>query len=327
MIKLEARDSSLSAFDKIAQEISGFSDKFGLPEISSVEKVSGGVAHHVYRLETGQENFFLKIRGDRFSTIPEIEINPKDIEFEHRSLELLGSFLPDNIVKPVFFDKERNFMILQDAMPNGETLETEFLNNNVSGETTAVMGELLREIHERTSDVVDPVRKLDDRDFYDLKLQHRFSYRKDPVLNSTIESLQMRNRQIVLGDFSPKNVAVNDGGEHLVLFDLEDVHQGNPVVDVAFGAGHIIVHSLDDSEKAINLTEHFLKAYGENSQDHTLKALTIGVLMYRLDSVIPYPVQVGERKMRIINQAESLLADFQLPTINWHDLINRLLVN
>src|SRR5690242_13099419 len=102
-----------------------------LPIINEIASVTGGVVHYVYLVKAGQERFYIKIRKDKFLQIPEIACNPADIAIEHRALTLFHRISPENFPRVMSFDAEKFYLVLSDAMPNGEDLETLFLEHRV----------------------------------------------------------------------------------------------------------------------------------------------------------------------------------------------------
>lgn len=301
---------------------------YGLPSLTSAEVASGGFAHHVYRLSSGEGRFYLKLRGYNFPQIPEIKTNPQDVVYEHKAVSLLHSLLPDNFPKVVYFNQERGLMILTDAMPNGDTLETLLNARQVSAGILKRLGKTLRSVHNQTSEVSASIREGGDHAFSATKLEHRFGYRNNPTLNSLVQELSLDiPRQIIIGDLSPKNIGVNDGGERFMFFDLEDAHRGTVIFDVGFLLGQIILHAHEDPRCAISFTESFLNGYGgKDLSQRLLKIIALGTMLYRLDSIIPHNIEVSENdKKMLIRNIEEILAIWDLERISWQRLIYRVL--
>lgn len=313
---------------RIAEEVLENPSAYRLPKITSTEMVAGGVAHYVYRLNTSQERFYLKIRGACFPSIPEIRTNPSDIAYEHKALTMLGSLLPDHFPKVVFFDPQRALMILTDALPDGNTLEDLLHEKKATPAILKNIGTTLRKIHDSSNSIPGSIREDGDNEFFAIKLQHRFRYRSNPILNDLVDELTNRQpRQIIIGDPAPKNIGVNSGGERLIFFDLEDVHRGNVVSDVGYIAGHLILNAHSSAQRAAVALESFLRGYDDRDLDGRLvKGIALGTMMYRLDSIIPYSIGLSrEDELTLLVAVEEALSDHDLSLVSWWDLINSIL--
>ncbi len=302
---------------------------YGLPKLRSASVAFGGVAHYVFRLESDSNAFYLKIRDDHFPNIPSIKIDPADIAYEFKALSLLHVLLPDNFPEVVYFDPVRAFIVETSVNPDGKTLQQLFYEHIIDHNISCTFGETLRRVHDATKPITDPIRGNKEEAFFVTKLQHRFGYRHNHVLSEMIHELTHNHpRQLIIGDPSPKNVAIGSDGKHLVFFDLEDVHQGCAVFDVGFVLGHLILHCCDSAVNAIMAVNGFLESYGVKDCDlRILRILALGTILYRLDSIIPYPIDLSnQEKTNLKKNVELVLADSLIEDNSWHDLVNRILV-
>lgn len=267
------------------------SDDFllSLPHIDGISPVMGGVAHQVFEIRSGDKRYYLKIRGDRFASIPEITCNPADIVFEYRALTAFHQVAPDNFPQVLAFDEDRHYLLITDAMPNGEKLENLFLKGKVTPTMLFNFGRTLTRIHAASSSCQDALRDGGNHVYYHTVLGHRFGYRHHPVLDGLVQSFSaLDNKQLILGDVSPKNIGVNNNGELFIFFDLETAHQGDVVF--AYFLGHILVHSLASAETALVDVESYTQGYGQHDFDDLMvKRIALGTMLYRLRSTIPYP--------------------------------------
>lgn len=292
---------------------------------------SGGVAHHVYCIKTVKGDFYLKIRGESFPNIPEIRINPADITNEYKALTLFGTTMSDNFPQIIFFDPERTFIILTDAMYDGKSLEVLFHEKKATPKVLINLGITLRKIHGFSISISESIRDDNDAEFFAIKLQHRFGYRNNPILDRVVNELTYHQpRQIILGDPSPKNIGVNNDGKRLIFFDLEDVHNGVLVFDVGFVIGHIILHNCNSPHHAIVHLNGFIEGYQvfQHLNNHLTKAIALGTILYRLESVIPYPVGISdEEKSTLLGKVEGALDALDLASTTWQDVIQYALDN
>lgn len=303
--------------------LDGDSFLLSLPRIDEISPIMGGVAHQVFQIRSEDNRYYLKIRGDRFASIPEITCNPADIVFEYRALTALHQAAPDNFPQVLAFDEDKHYLILSDAMPNGEKLEDLFLKGEVTPTMLFNFGETLTRIHSASSSYQDAVRDGGDHVYYHTVLGHRFGYRHNPVLDSLVQSLSaLDSKQLILGDVSPKNIGANNNGESFIFFDLETAHQGDVVFDYAYFLGHILVHSLASAETTLTNVESYVQGYGRhNFDDLMIKQIALGILLYRLRSVIPYPTGLDIEQTVVMEQKVESMLPYDLAQLSWAEII------
>jgi len=142
-------------------------------QIHEVSPVSGGVAHHVYRVRTDSDIFYLKIRGNRFAQMPEIACNPVDICNEKKALMVFNEISPENFPRILSFNEEKFYMILTNALPNGELLQDLLLKGDISESMLFNLGGTLKNIHQRSMFYQQDIRKNGDSQHYEKKLSQR----------------------------------------------------------------------------------------------------------------------------------------------------------
>lgn len=303
--------------------ISGDSFLLSLPYIDGVSPVLGGVAHQVFQIRSGDDRYYLKIRGDRFASIPEITCNPADIVFEYRALTAFHQATPDNFPRVLAFNEGEHYLILSDAIPNGEKMEDLFLGGRATPIMLFNFGETLAGIHSATNSYQDAVRDSGDQPYYHTVLSHRFGYRHNPVLDNLVQSLSaLDNKQLILGDVSPKNIGTNNNGELFIFFDLETAHQGDVVFDYAYFLGHILIHSLASAETALTYLESYVQGYGHsNFDDLMVKQIALGILLYRLRSIVPYPTRLDTEQTTTMEQKIEAILPYDLTQLSWQEII------
>lgn len=301
------------------------SDNFllSLPHIDRISPVTGGVVHQVFQIVSGDKRYYLKIRGNRFASIPEITCNPADIVFEHRALTAFRQVSPDNFPQVLAFDEDRHYLILSDAMPNGEKMKDLFLKKEITSTTLFNFGRTLKGTHIASSSCHDAIRDGGDQAYYHTVLGHRFGYRHDPTLDGLVQSLSaLDNKQLILGDASPKNIGVNNNGGLFIFFDLETAHQGDVVFDYAYFLGHILVHSLASAESALTAVESYIQGYGQHDFDDLMvKQIALGTMLYRLRSIIPYPTGLDTMQTAVMEQKVESMLPHDLTRPSWAEII------
>ncbi len=297
---------------------------FSIGTFNEIETVSGGLIHHVYRLTSPDEVLYLKIRGSTFSRLPNIGLNPDDIQYEKKIMDLLEQKLPDMFPHVVSHYETDHALLMTDVMPSGVTLEGLFNAGNVSEEMMLECGKAVTRFQKAVASS-SPVRPDNDNLSYSNNLLYRLGYLGIPEVDKAIEQLKQMPRQLIFADFSPKNIGINANNK-VTFCDLELVHSGNTIFDVGFLASHILLHSKGAGE-GIRRLESFLIGYlsepNTDLDEELLKVLILGIGLFRLDNpVIPYslPINENEKKKRITKIRKILSSDIK----QWSQIIERM---
>lgn len=270
--------------------------------VDAVAPITGGVAHRVYRIESRKDTYYLKIRGDHFAAIPSIACNPDDISNEYRALRLFGNAAPDRFPEVLSFNKDRHYLVLSDVIQDGSKLEQTLMGGRPPEGLFRLYGQTLAAIQRKTAHITEPIRPEGDETYYRTVLGHRFGYRNHPILDNAVDSLsRLPNRQLIMGDPAPKNMGIRRNGKLLTFFDLETAHLGNAEFDYAYGLAHTILHTIPNIEPMQQAVRDFLSGYGKVLYDSKLiYRLTLGIILYRLHSVIPYPIALSSKEKAIM---------------------------
>ncbi len=296
-----------------------------LPHVDNVVRVSGGVVHHVYQITSDEKRYYLKIRGATFAQIPEISCNPDDIINEYNALILLGGMSPENFPRAMSFNSGKSYLVLSDAMPDGELLEKLFLEGRVTSDIMFHLGATLKKIHSLSRSYNDDLRANGDTAHYEKKLLDRFGYRQNPVLDGMVDDLRREDRQLILGDVAPKNIGVNNEGKLFIFFDLEDAHRGNAIFDYGYLIGHILLHTFTFPESAIEDIEAFCKGYNSDQFDEgMIKKIALGIILYRLGSIVPYQTNLTSSQKLIIQQRIERILSNKLISKPWGEIISTI---
>jgi len=293
--------------------------------IKTAYPVSGGVAHRVYCLEANDRKSYLKIRGDHFAAIPSIACNPADISHEYEAIRKFSRAAPEHFPQVVTFDPDRHYLVVTDVVGDGEKLEDVLVRGERPDGIFGLYGQTLSLIQRATAAIREPIRSSGDEEYYKIVLGHRFGYRHHPVLDAVVEKLgTLSNRQLIMADPAPKNMGIKNN-KTLTFFDLETAHQGNPEFDFAYGLAHTLLHTIPQVEDMQTATRQFLDGYGPVAYDHKLVTqLALGIILYRLHSIIPYPVRLSSGEKRIVElHLEKMLHDIS-GNESWREIIDRM---
>jgi thiamine kinase-like enzyme len=153
-----------------------------------------------------------------------------------------------------------------------DTWKSQLMQGIIDVETAGFAASLLRQIHALSYKIDEKHQnEFKNQDYFiQLRIEafHRFLIQKYPELqadiNKLIDELTLEKTCLVHGDFSPKNMLVKVSGE-IVLLDFEVAHWGNPVFDVAYCIGHLMLKAwyLNKTDEIFNLICSFLNSYGK----------------------------------------------------------------
>ena len=284
----------------------------------SEEEITDGVVHQVVRLKSSRSLVILKHRGFHCRRIPTAPLDPHDVRFEARALQLLNSLFPNLFPALLYFDEIAHTLILSDLAAVDLEEGRRFLNSaspqrlklgcNLIVQTLA---ECHRSMRQSLPDV--SLRPDGDQAFFNRNMFERIGYHGTEAAEALVQALAKLPRQLIIGDFGPKNMLI---GEHSFrVFDLEHVHRGPVVFDVAFFLAHVVLHRMHtDSAEAIQalideLLVNYESVYSMNSDDRVVIGPIIAAVMaYRLKNpIVPYALNLTD-EFRERQAQESLAA-------------------
>jgi 5-methylthioribose kinase len=232
-------------------------------EAPSISVLGGGVSNRVVMVtRAGGESWVLKqalpklrVREDWFS-------DPGRVRKEALGIRWLARLTPPgSIPRLVFEDPERHLLAMEAVRGPHRNWRTELLAGRLRPDHVEAFGRLLGQIHGGSrAHREDVAAVFDDRSIFEsLRIEPYFAFtvgrvpEAAPFLERVIDDTRRHRLTLVHGDYSPKNVLVDDG--HLVLLDHEVVHFGDPAFDVGFALTHLL-------SKAHHLA-HLREAFGE----------------------------------------------------------------
>lgn len=267
---------------------------------SHITEVSGGSVHHVYRVDAPHTAYYLKIRGQSFSRVPNVKVDPSDIRYEEKALRLCSTAMPNTFPSVVAYDEARSALLMTDVLQKGgRSLESILDSGDLSLEVAKTVGKTLGQAHIALSRLDEAIRDDGDNKQYERNLRFRLSKFNYPSLDETVTLLRNQPRQLILGDVCPKNIGVRVDGS-ISFFDLEQVHKGNPVFDLGFLLGHIPLHTQVHSVKNNPIGTAVLQGYLDENDivdADLLTTIASATVLYRLQNdVIPYTCALNEQE-------------------------------
>ena len=260
-----------------------------------VEYLSGGVSCRVWKIIRSNDRWVIKqalekldVKADWFSDV-------ERIHREHRVMKQIELIVPDsNVPKVLHVDYTNHVYMMTCAEEGVETWKDLMMSGIFNVNTAKSASSLLSQIHSQ-SYKIDEEQKAefsDQKYFNQLRIDpfHRFLIQKYPELtsyiNKLIDELSLQRTCLVHGDFSPKNMLVQRNGE-IVLIDFEVAHWGNPVFDLAYCLGHLMLKAwhLKKYEELLSLIRAFLGSY-KGKVNNLLPHLGL-MLLARMDGKSP----------------------------------------
>lgn len=260
-----------------------------------ITPLGGGVSNNVWKILTGDHRWILKqalpklkVEDDWFSDV-------ERIHREHTAMQLITGLLPERTVPHlVLTDHERHLYIMEAAGESSRTWKEILMQGDFDRLMAMRAGEVLGRLHRSSVFLSEADKELlaDQQYFQELRIEpfHEHLIRKYPELERyimrLIDDVTLRRSCFVHGDFSPKNILIEDKG-NLVLIDYEVAHWGNPVFDLAYCIAHLMLKGwhLNKKEEAITLVMNFLSSY-DGEAERLIPHLGL-MLLARMDGKSP----------------------------------------
>lgn len=273
-----------------------------------MQEVSGGSIHHVFRISTDTETYYLKIRGTHYKLNSHVASSPDDIAREAHALEILDSTSLEYFPKLLAYNESLGCALLTSVDRNA-TIITQSLNSNkLKPEFFYLLGASVARVHNATTEIKF-VHK-DDRDFYSSALFNHIESLGYAGLSWLPTQLKNAHRSFIMGDLSPKNILFNN--EHAYFIDFDKAHIGNVVFELGYVLGHLLLHTINipPSPGAVS---QFMSGYTsleqhmfEKKDEKLIVGCLLATIIYRINNKwVPYDdllMNQGE-KARILHIA------------------------
>ncbi len=279
----------------------------------TITPASGGLVHHVYKVTTEHATYYLKVRGTKFAKMPTVESRPEDIEFEYRALKQFYKIAPRSFPKVIAYSHVNSMILLSSIMTPDINLEFLLNNGVVNDAAVERISRLVAKVHNGLYASAAVVRGENEDEYYENNLYYRLSSLGRTPLKDVVTRLKKHKRQIIFGDLSPKNMAIDEEGVYIC--DLDAAHYGNVLFDIGFFAGHLLLHTFNQPDS--HIAEAFINTYFTNADLHIegededlLARIMVGTCIYRLDNtIVPYnlPNLSLEEREEILHKLDDLL--------------------
>lgn len=200
-----------------------------------------------------------------------------------------------------FEDRDNNVVGFECAPADARMWKEDLLGGSIDVRVAETVGRVLGTVHDEAAgdaELLAPFASKLPFDQLRIDPYHRTVARRHPDVADEVEAATERlldsDRTLVHGDYSPKNVLVEDAGEFRVwILDFEVAHRGDPSFDTAFVLNHLFIKSVYNADRGDEYREAaraFFDAYEEDVpwdiEGETIEEL--GVLMLaRVDGKSP----------------------------------------
>lgn len=217
--------------------------------------LTGGVSSEIYLVEDGDCRFVVKralaklnVAADWFADVGR---NAQEREF----IRYVARFLPEGV--PVLRESpEGGGYFAMEFLGGGfKSWKQSLLKGEASVMHAAQAGELIAMIHRRSAGDAEAARLFDTTEnFFQLRIEPYLlatgAQHLDllPLFKAEARRLAFTRECLVHGDFSPKNVLIEDvdagSRSRMVLLDCEVAWYGDPAFDIAFLLNHFFLKAL-----------------------------------------------------------------------------------
>ena len=260
-----------------------------------VEQLSGGVSCRVWKVAVNDDRWVIKQALEKLDVQVDWFSDVERIHREHEVMKQLELLIPgSNVPKVLHVDYVNHVYLMSCAEEGAQTWKDLLMKGVFNVDTAKSAANILSEIHGQSNQIEDIViEKFSNQEYFvQLRIDpfHRFLIQKYPELaeeiNDLIIELTEQKTCLVHGDFSPKNMLVEKSGS-IVLIDYEVAHWGNPVFDLAYCLGHLMLKAwhLKSANEVLQLIRVFLDNYS-GTVDNLLAHLGL-MLLARMDGKSP----------------------------------------
>jgi tRNA A-37 threonylcarbamoyl transferase component Bud32 len=238
--------SAVTTLDELARALV---ETGRLDETQSLRKLTGGVSALVAVVEGGEHPWVVKAPLERLTVKDEWIVDQRRGENEAAVLALLqGRLGPIRTPLLHFYDSEHLLLGEEFIPPPTVNFKDELLEGRGHPDVNRRIGEAIAVLHR-----IEPPLSLcgpgPQNLFEDLRIDpfYRVTASRRPELRDDLESLiidtvGVRERTLVHGDLSPKNILVTSTMP--VLLDWEVIHVGDPAFDVGMMSAHLFLKAL-----------------------------------------------------------------------------------
>lgn len=235
--------------------------------------LQGGVSSDIYLVIDDGKKLVVKQALEKLKVTEDWRADISRNKFELRYLQYVNRFLPDCVPTVLDGNEDSGFFTMEFLGDDFKNLKTEFLEGHINEKAVYRVIDALATIHKKSKNDESVKRTFDSTEnFIELRVSPYFLFlrTKFPELSQLIdekcERLIAKRYCLVHGDFSPKNILINN--DRSVLLDCEVAWYGNPAFDMAFFLNHLLLKGIYlKNNEFFELSKKILSLYTEKFED------------------------------------------------------------
>jgi 5-methylthioribose kinase len=220
------------------------------PAMLRVSELAGGVSNIVLLAETASGRIVLKQALPQLRVQAEWFSDLRRIFHECAGLRVAARMLPQGSIPSVVFEDQPNYIFAMTAAPPGsETWKSKLLRGEADPRIAERAARMLAGLISESWQSPELAEQFADITIFE-ELRLDPYYRRlatiypdlEAHFQRLIESCRTRRVSLVHGDWSPKNILVQNG--HAMAIDFEVIHFGDPSFDSAFLLNHLLLKTF-----------------------------------------------------------------------------------
>ena len=293
------------------------------------DELGGGVSNRVVMVRGAGNCLVLKQPRPNLAVEADWPADVDRVHNEAAATRVYGSILEPTAlpaaVPAVRFEDDENDVVGFECAPDDARMwKADLLDGRVDVRVAETVGRVLGAVHDAAAEAPELLAPFESKlPFDQLRIDpyHRTVARRHPDVAEAIEAATDRalgsDRTLVHGDYSPKNVLVEDTDRFRVwILDFEVAHRGGPAFDAAFMLNHLFIKSVYNDDRGSEYRDA-ARAFFDAYEEHVawdIEAETIeelGVLMLaRVDGKSPVEyVERAETKQTLRRIAKRTLTE------------------
>ena len=252
---LELDPESVIAYLKRTQRLSA-------GDVARAELLAWGVSNVVLRINVEEgDDFVIKQSREKLRTEAAWTGRLDRIWREADVMRTLAQLLPAGVIPQVLFEDRENFLFAMQAVREDHVVWKEsLLKADLDFEIARKLGNLLSTFHRETAGDAELRDRFGDTEIFD-ELRVDPFYRQVAAVHPDIASSVNRlidetlatSACLVHGDFSPKNILIDN--HKISLVDFETGHYGDPAFDLGFFLSHLLLKTVLHSHRCTDFVK------------------------------------------------------------------------
>lgn len=288
-----------------------------------IELLTGGVSNKTVLLTWQNGNqWVVKQALDKLRVREDWFCDENRILTEYDGFRWFSKVLPEGTVpQVVFFDKEHHVLCMTAVPQPHENLRAMILAGNIKPELFKRLGSLLGMFQMAGKNDGGAISLFQEKKYFrDLRVEPFYQFTSTQLpeakafYDDLIEQTLNISETVSHGDYSPKNVLVQNGD--VVLLDFEVTHYGDPAFDIGFFLCQMLCfanHQQADRQKIKEASLLFWTNYVQaaNQQNPVMEKRsvhhTLGCLLARVKGRSPVDFLTKEEQHRQVSIALSMI--------------------